>query len=220
MRSSSSSLKGNISTRGVPARGTRVGVTGLVATTRSRAAQAKYDDSESRKRRTDDSAKPLLVRIINARVISRSVTALIDKVRTVARPARGSTPPASAARSRANQAWTNRWMNASNPARLQTLGPPLAQGLKGLLAHNVFLGAYGIDDDLDIVDPSSSMAQVKQQYVRMRRMSSSSKIGRIGNTKVMPLERVDILITDDEISPADRKRVAKLDIDLIIADHT
>jgi len=54
----------------------------------------------------------------------------------------------------------------------------------------------------------------------MRRMSSSSKIGRIGNTKVMPLERVDILITDDEISPADRKRVAKLDIDLIIADHT
>ena len=74
-------------------------------------------------------------------------------------------------------------MNASNPARLQTLGPPLAQGLKGLLAHNVFLGAYGIDDDLDIVDPSSSMAQVKQQYVRIRGMSSSSKIGRIETPK-------------------------------------
>ena len=115
-------------------------------------------------------------------------------------------------------------MNASNPARLQTLGPPLAQGLKGLLPHNVFLGAYGIDDDLDIVDPSSSMAQVKQQYVRHARnvvlLADSSKIGRIGNTKVMPLERVDILITDDEISPADRKCVAELDIDLIIADHT
>jgi DeoR/GlpR family transcriptional regulator of sugar metabolism len=137
---------------------------------------------------------------------------------------RGSTPPASAARSRANKAWTNRWMNASNPVRLQTLGPPLAQGLKGLLPHNVFLGAYGIDDDLDIVDPSSSMAQVKQQYVRHARnvvlLADSSKIGRIGNTKVMPLERVDILITDDEISPADRKCVAELDIDLIIADHT
>jgi hypothetical protein len=107
----------------------------------------------------------------------------------VARPVRGSTPPASATRSRANQAWTNRWMNASNPARLQTLGPPLAQGLKGLLAHNVFLGAYGIDDDPDIVDPSSSMAQVKQQYVRHARnvelLADSSKIGRIGNTKVM-----------------------------------
>ena len=64
------------------------------------------------------------------------------------------------------------------------------------------------------------MAQVKQQYVRIRGMSSSSKVGRIENTKVMPLERVDILITDDEISPADRKRVAELDIDLIIADHT
>jgi hypothetical protein len=45
---------------------------------RSRTAQAKNDDSESRKSRTDDSAKPLFVRMIHARVISRSFTALID----------------------------------------------------------------------------------------------------------------------------------------------
>jgi hypothetical protein len=90
MRSSSSSLKGNISTRGVPARGTRVGVTGLAAIIRSRTAQAKYDDSESRKRRTDDSAKPLLVRMINARVISRSVTALIDEAPNTVGTKRGS----------------------------------------------------------------------------------------------------------------------------------
>ena len=38
---------------------------------RSRTAQAKNDDSESRKWRTDDSAKPLFVRMINARVIFR-----------------------------------------------------------------------------------------------------------------------------------------------------
>jgi hypothetical protein len=45
---------------------------------RSRPAQAENDDSESRKSRTDDSAKPLFARMINARVISRSFTALID----------------------------------------------------------------------------------------------------------------------------------------------
>jgi DeoR/GlpR family transcriptional regulator of sugar metabolism len=83
----------------------------------------------------------------------------------------------------------------------------------------VFLGAYGID----AIAPSSAMAQVKQQYVRHARnvvlLVDSSKIGRIGNTKAMPIDRVDILITDNEISPADRKRLAELDIDLIIADH-
>ena len=107
---------------------------------------------------------------------------------------------------------------------LQTVGPPLAQGIKGLLAHTVFLGAYGIDDDLDIVDQSSAMAKVKQQYVRRARrvvlLADSSKIGRTGKTKVMAIDRVDILITDDEISPADRKRLAERDIELIIADHT
>jgi hypothetical protein len=45
---------------------------------RSRTAQAENDDSESRKSPTDDSAKPLFARMINARVISRSLTALID----------------------------------------------------------------------------------------------------------------------------------------------
>ena len=57
---------------------------------RSRTAQAKNDDSESRKWRTDDSAKPLFVRMINTRVISRSVTALIDKTPKAVGTKRGS----------------------------------------------------------------------------------------------------------------------------------
>jgi hypothetical protein len=62
----------------------------LAAIIRSRTAPAKNDDSESRKRRTDDSAKPLLVKMINARVISRSVTALIDKAPNAVDTKRGS----------------------------------------------------------------------------------------------------------------------------------
>ena len=57
--------------------GTRVGVTGLATIIRSRTAQAKKDDSESRNRRTDDSAKPAPRQGTSARVTSRSVTAAI-----------------------------------------------------------------------------------------------------------------------------------------------
>lgn len=46
-------------TYGALAFGTRVGVTGLTAIIRSRTAQPKNADSESRNRFTDDSAKPL-----------------------------------------------------------------------------------------------------------------------------------------------------------------
>lgn len=81
--------------RGVPARGTRVGITGLAAIIRSRTAHTNNDDSESAKRRTDDSAKPLLVRAINARVISRSVTALIGGAPNPVGTKRGSAASAS-----------------------------------------------------------------------------------------------------------------------------
>jgi hypothetical protein len=60
---------------------------------RSRTAQANNDDSESRKWRTDDSVKPLFQRMINARVIFRSVIALIDKTPKAVGTKRGARHP-------------------------------------------------------------------------------------------------------------------------------
>ena len=70
--SSSSSANGRISVRTPRPLGTRVPVTGLVAMSRSRTAQAKNADSDARKRFTDDSASPDLLSAIRARVTSRS----------------------------------------------------------------------------------------------------------------------------------------------------
>lgn len=103
---------------------------------------------------------------------------------------------------------------------LQTTGTPREQGIKGLLVETVFLGAFGIDADLDIVDQSPTMRRLKQQYVRRARtvvvLADSSKIGRSASTKVMPLDQVDVLITDSNLSPEYRERLSQLDLELIL----
>lgn len=109
-----------------------------------------------------------------------------------------------------------------DPDWLQTIGTPREQGLKGVLVQTVFLGVFGIDEDLDIVDQSPAMPSIKQQYIRRARtvvvLADSTKIGKAGSAKVVPLERADIVITDNNISKADKKRLTERDIQLIIAE--
>lgn len=108
-----------------------------------------------------------------------------------------------------------------DPDWMQTVGRPREQGLKEVLVQTVFLGVYGIDNDLDIVDQSTEMAQVKQNFVRRARtvivLADSTKLGRAGSTKVMALDRADILITDESITRNQRKSIASRGIELVVA---
>lgn len=104
---------------------------------------------------------------------------------------------------------------------LQTIGTPRQQGIKGLLVETLFLGAWGIDPDLDVVDSSNAICRVKLQYIRRARkvilLMDSTKLGRTGPIKIMPLEDVDVLITDNEISDEQQQQLEQLDLDLVIA---
>jgi DeoR family transcriptional regulator of aga operon len=108
-----------------------------------------------------------------------------------------------------------------DPDWMQTVGTPREQGLKDVLVQTVFLGAYGLDDDLDAVDESPDMARQKLQYVRRARtvilLLDSSKLGRHASTKVMPIDHADYLITDTGITQTDRERITARDTQLIIA---
>lgn len=105
-------------------------------------------------------------------------------------------------------------------AWLQTIGTPREQGIKGLLVERFFMGAFGIDADLDIVDQSPAMRRVKLQYVRRARtivvLADSSKIGQLASTKVLPLEQVDVLITDSGLPPEYQERLSRLNLELIV----
>jgi len=106
-------------------------------------------------------------------------------------------------------------------AWLQTIGTPREQGIKGLLVETLFLGAWGIDPDLDVVDSSPAICRVKAQYIRRARsvvlLMDSSKLGRTGSMKIMPLEDVDVLITDSGITDDQHERLGGLDLELVIA---
>lgn len=42
---------------------------------------------------------------------------------------------------------------------LQTVGTPREQGAQDIIVQTLFLGAFGIDSDLDVVDQSPAMAE-------------------------------------------------------------
>lgn len=104
---------------------------------------------------------------------------------------------------------------------LQTIGTPREPGIKGLLVETVFLGAWGVDKDLDVVDASPAICRVKAQYTRRARriilLMDSTKLNKKGSMKIMPLGDVDVLITDSGISDEQRERLARLDLDLVVA---
>lgn len=98
-----------------------------------------------------------------------------------------------------------------DPDWAETTGTPREQGIKDLIASTLFLGAYGIDDDLDIVDTSRELAMNKLQFTRRARsivlMVDSAKWGKEASTKVMALDRVNVVITDSGIPDAIRERI-------------
>lgn len=103
---------------------------------------------------------------------------------------------------------------------LETVGSPREQGIEDLIAHTLFLGAYGIDDDMDIVDLSYSLAQNKLQLIQHARtvvlLVDSSKWGQAGSSKVMAIERVDVVITDSGISDRVRSQLNDSDVELVV----
>lgn len=104
--------------------------------------------------------------------------------------------------------------------RLETVGSPREQGIKGLLAQTLFLGAQGIEADLDIVDPSRDLALNKLQFARRSRtivlLVDSSKWVQPAATKVMPVSRADVVITDAGLSDETRSQLERLDVELVV----
>lgn len=103
---------------------------------------------------------------------------------------------------------------------LGTVGTPREQGIEELIVQTLFLGAHGVDKDLDIVDLSQDLALNKLQFARRARsivlMVDSSKWIQPGSSKVMPVERVDVVITDSGVPRDIRQQLEKLDVELIV----
>jgi len=101
------------------------------------------------------------------------------------------------------------------------VGPQTLTSLRELSADIVFLGCDGLTVEQGITTPHVLVAEVGAMMAsRARRvvaLADSSKLGRSGFTPIIPLNSVDLLITDDAADPENVARIRKAGCEVLLA---
>lgn len=102
------------------------------------------------------------------------------------------------------------------------VGPVADAALKSLHCDVVFLGVHGIDVEAGLTTPNLAEAQTNQALIgsggRLVVLADHTKFGRVGLTTIVPLERVDTLITDSAADPEEVARVREHIEDMRVAE--
>ena len=100
-----------------------------------------------------------------------------------------------------------------------TRGESAGALLDNVVCSKFFLGADGIDPDLGITTSTIEEAQLSQMMMRSASktivLADSSKFGQHGFGRIAPLDDVDAIITDSDVSPEMRKMIEDVGIELI-----
>jgi DeoR/GlpR family transcriptional regulator of sugar metabolism len=82
------------------------------------------------------------------------------------------------------------------------VGPFADRTLRTLNADVLFLGAHGVDPDAGLTTPNTAEAETNGYLVDAARrvvvVADSSKLGVVALARIIPLSRVDVVITDQE----------------------
>jgi DeoR family fructose operon transcriptional repressor len=101
------------------------------------------------------------------------------------------------------------------------VGEPVLRALDTMRVDIAFIGANGITVRHGLSTPDSDEAAVKRAMVRCANyvvvLADSSKVGREEFVSFAPIDSVDALITDREISAADRTEFAAQGIEVVVA---
>lgn len=105
---------------------------------------------------------------------------------------------------------------------LSMVGSPGEKTLRNYLCDKLFLGVDGLDFDFGISTPNIEEAHLNQIMIEISRqvivLADSSKINKRSLAVICPLSKVDILITDDKLSPEYMAKLDQFDIEVIIAE--
>ncbi|MDR2374457.1 MAG: DeoR/GlpR family DNA-binding transcription regulator [Bifidobacteriaceae bacterium] len=106
------------------------------------------------------------------------------------------------------------------PGIAATLATATAGGLDGILAHTAFLGAGGIDRDMDVVEGRVQIAETKRIMMAAARrrvlLADSSKWFTSDPHKVVGLSSFDTVITDDGLAPEIRAAIESQGVELVV----
>ncbi|MFC4786661.1 DeoR/GlpR family DNA-binding transcription regulator [Nocardioides sp. MAHUQ-72] len=101
------------------------------------------------------------------------------------------------------------------------VGPETVTALANLRVDLVFLGTNGITADHGLTTPDWDEAATKRAMVASARRSivlaDASKIGTESPQRFASLEDVDVLVTDDGITPADRRELTRAGLEVVVA---
>lgn len=107
-----------------------------------------------------------------------------------------------------------------NYATFGTLGPLAEQGLEGLNVQKLFLAAETVDLVAGVTDSTLEIAQVKRAMVRAARqvilVADSSKWGRTGFIKVLPLSGVHTVVVDAGLPESERAALERMGVDVVV----
>ena len=101
------------------------------------------------------------------------------------------------------------------------VGEPVLRSLDTLRVDIAFIGTNGITVRHGLSTPDSDEAAVKRAMVRAANyvvvLADSSKVGREEFVSFAPIDSVDALITDPEISAADRAALSDRGVEVVVA---
>ncbi len=104
---------------------------------------------------------------------------------------------------------------------LSVIGSYSESFLKNCFFSKLFIGVDGIDFDFGFTTTNMGEARLNQKMIESAQktivLADSSKFGRRGFAKIGGIEDIDMIITDDHITPSQKEKIEELGIDLIIA---
>jgi DeoR family transcriptional regulator, fructose operon transcriptional repressor len=101
------------------------------------------------------------------------------------------------------------------------VGEPALRVLETLRVDVAFIGTNGISVNHGLSTPNSEEAAVKRAMVRSASyvivVADSTKVGSESLISFAPIDRVDVLITDSQLSEADHEELAAAGVEVVIA---
>jgi len=105
-----------------------------------------------------------------------------------------------------------------SPDNVETIDDGHDHRLDDAVAHYAFLGAGGVDTDLDVTEANFALVASKKNMVRAARrkvlLADSSKWSTNSQVKAMPITTFDIVITDRDLPKTVQSKIRDLGIDL------
>jgi DeoR family fructose operon transcriptional repressor len=107
------------------------------------------------------------------------------------------------------------------PTTQAAVGPETVSALADLRVDVVFLGTNGITTDHGVTTPDWDEAAAKRAMVASARrrilLTDASKVGTESAQRFASLDQIDVLVTDDAISTADRRALTRAGLEVVVA---